>query len=252
MTTRAEMMAGAEEFWKSRDTRSQLAISDANARADKAESELFALGVQVQALKERLKLATDAVEKLREFRSSMTWLTDDDGQVRALRVINSMDLNAVDRAAGYALAAFDAVPGDVGAPSPDCPREPACPTVGFHAADECTPAPKMTDDEANDLATRLAAAIAERNHLLDEVERVGLIADAAEALARSRLDDVNFAWASCHDGQCRACDKCCDAAQQMVAEMRAKVDHVLDNLDALHAIGGMTAIRDGVKRIKVG
>jgi hypothetical protein len=64
---------------------------DAETRATAAESELFALGVQVQALKERLKLAESAVEAARGYCTRfMPKLVD-------------------------ALAAFDAVPGDVGA-----------------------------------------------------------------------------------------------------------------------------------------
>jgi hypothetical protein len=71
----------------------QSRLDDANeqARAScvdrlKAESELFALGVQVEALKARLKLAEACVETLRKW-------------------------NKYDRD----VAAFDAVPGDVGA-----------------------------------------------------------------------------------------------------------------------------------------
>jgi hypothetical protein len=95
--------------------------NDANSRNVALESELFALGVQVAALKERLKLAETAVEKLREFRAAITWNRDPEWGVNGLRVINSIDLSAVSYSAGIALAAFDAVPGDVGATAVEPP-----------------------------------------------------------------------------------------------------------------------------------
>jgi hypothetical protein len=64
------------------------AKESAEKRAVAAESELFALGIQVQALKERLKLAEVCVEVARIYSS------------------RSVELRR-------ALAAFDAVPGDV-------------------------------------------------------------------------------------------------------------------------------------------
>jgi hypothetical protein len=75
--------------------------TDAVKKATALESELFALGIQVAALKERLKLAEAVVDNARGWRSC--------GCDHP-----SCGLCRDDRAAGYALAAFDAVPGDVG------------------------------------------------------------------------------------------------------------------------------------------
>jgi hypothetical protein len=103
-----------------------------------AESELFALGIQVAALKERLKLAD-------MMRGALADIADSEDERGRPSSRDWMMKRAKD-----ALAAFDAVPGDVSQTAKDaCPREPACPTEGFHAADECTPAPKMTDDEVD-------------------------------------------------------------------------------------------------------
>jgi hypothetical protein len=76
-------------------------------RADKAESELFALGVQVAALKERLKLAEACVGAARNVLNEvLAAIEDDAGHDEPWFVCPRADL--VD-----ALAAFDAVPGDV-------------------------------------------------------------------------------------------------------------------------------------------
>ena len=81
----------------------QSRLDDANEQARAsyvakcaAESELFALGVQVQAMKERLKLATDCVDSMRQVRAS------------------GMMPDRVARAMDEVFAAFDAVPGDAG------------------------------------------------------------------------------------------------------------------------------------------
>ena len=70
--------------------------NDANSRNVALESELFALGVQVAALKERLKLAEAVVGKMRVMHAT------------------GMMPDRVARAMHDILAAFDAVPGDVG------------------------------------------------------------------------------------------------------------------------------------------
>jgi len=84
--------------------------NDANSRNVALESELFALGVQVAALKERLKLAEAVVDDARGWRSCgcdhpSCGLCRDDSDIRA------------------DLAAFDAVPGDVSQPAVEPPPD---------------------------------------------------------------------------------------------------------------------------------
>jgi hypothetical protein len=78
------------------------------AAIDKAESELFALGVQCEALKARLKLAEYAVEALRLAKTELAHI------VHVMKRGGGMYEEAL-VAARSTLDAFDAVPGDVGA-----------------------------------------------------------------------------------------------------------------------------------------
>jgi hypothetical protein len=79
--------------------------NDANSRNVALESELFALGVQVAALKERLKLAEAVVGKMRVMHAT------------------GMMPDRVARAMHDILAAFDAVPGDVSQPAVEPPPD---------------------------------------------------------------------------------------------------------------------------------
>jgi hypothetical protein len=75
--------------------------NDAVAKATALESELFALGIQVEALKERLKLASGVVQDARIAVSSAGAFAGATETVWALERLRR------------ALSAFDAVPGDV-------------------------------------------------------------------------------------------------------------------------------------------
>ena len=163
-----------------------------------AESELFALGIQHEALKARLKLAEAVCDTAGRYRYAN----------------QSLSASMVERAEEHltaALAAFDAVPGDVVAEKPDCPREPACPTVGFHAADECTPPPAVV--EAADLASLT-------------IQR-----DAAEALARERLDPAHVRAMADAVADRLFVEGERDAAQRVAAEFRGALADIADSED---------------------
>lgn len=66
------------------------------------------LGIQLAACQERLRLAMDAVRKLRAFRDSIAFNADG----TRIRVINSIDICAMWDESAAACAALDAVPGD--------------------------------------------------------------------------------------------------------------------------------------------
>jgi hypothetical protein len=83
--------------------------NDAVAKATALESELFALGVQTQALKERLKLA----DMMRGALADIADSEDEQGRP------SSRDWMM--KRAAEALAAFDAVPGDVSQPPVEPP-----------------------------------------------------------------------------------------------------------------------------------
>jgi hypothetical protein len=69
------------------------------------------LGIQLAACQERLRLAMDAVRKLKAFRDGITFKVDEDRGVHSLRSI-ALDLERLWDESDDALAALDAVPGD--------------------------------------------------------------------------------------------------------------------------------------------
>jgi hypothetical protein len=78
---------------------------------DAAIRERDELGIQLAALRERLRLAMDVVRKLKAFRDGITFKVDEDRGVHSLRSI-AVDLERLWDESANALAAFDAVPGD--------------------------------------------------------------------------------------------------------------------------------------------
>jgi len=73
-----------------------------------AERSRDELGIQLAAQSERLRLAMDAVKKLKTFRDSIAFNADG----TRIRVINSIDICAMWDESNDAVAALDAVPGD--------------------------------------------------------------------------------------------------------------------------------------------
>jgi hypothetical protein len=69
------------------------------------------IGIQLAALRERLRLAMDAARKLKAFRDGITFKVDEDRGVHSLRSI-AVDLERLWDESANALAALDAVPGD--------------------------------------------------------------------------------------------------------------------------------------------
>jgi hypothetical protein len=93
-------------------------VSDLLAGADAVQfmltqacRERDALGIQLAALRERLRLAMDATRKLKAFRDGITFKVDEDRGVHSLRSI-AVDLERLWDESADALAALDAVPGD--------------------------------------------------------------------------------------------------------------------------------------------
>jgi hypothetical protein len=206
--TRTEMMRDAlDKAIEERDS--------ANRRADKAESELFALGIQVEALKARLRLA-EACINAADF------------------VINDSRVK-VDGVNAYlaARAAFDAVPGDVVAdvePPDTRPRYASgeVPMVGdvfqtdlrrvvVDSLDRdgdpvdvdgeawasgmvslirraAPPAPSQAET-AWEVVEELADSAAEVDALRAQVASLTIQRDAAEALARERASERDEALA---------------------------------------------------------
>lgn len=80
----------------------------AQLAAEKARAESDELGIQIAAQSERLRLAMDAVKKLKTFRDSIAFNADG----TRIRVINSIDICAMWDESNDAVAALDAVPGD--------------------------------------------------------------------------------------------------------------------------------------------
>jgi hypothetical protein len=86
---------------------------EAERRADQAESELFALGIQHEALKARMKLAEACVD---EAKSLMVQIHERSGPAYRDGIVATMGIDGLNHLDSMrrALAAFDAVPGDVG------------------------------------------------------------------------------------------------------------------------------------------
>jgi len=112
---------------------------------DDVRRQLDELGIQLAACQERLRLAMDAVRKLKAFRDGITFKCDEERGVHSMRSI-ALDLERLWDESDDALAALDAVPGDAlkqvgtmdGTPvyvDPSLPEH--VPAVGFtdHAAD---------------------------------------------------------------------------------------------------------------------
>jgi hypothetical protein len=69
------------------------------------------VGIQLAALRERLRLAMDAARKLKAFRDGIAFKVDDERGVHSLRSI-VVNLERLWSESADALAALDAVPGD--------------------------------------------------------------------------------------------------------------------------------------------
>ena len=78
---------------------------------DAAERSRDELGIQLAACQERLRLAMDAVRKLKAFRDGITFKVDEERGVHSLRSI-ALDLERLWNESTDALDALDAVPGD--------------------------------------------------------------------------------------------------------------------------------------------
>ena len=78
------------------------------AAAERSRDEL---GIQLAAQSERLRLAMDAVRKLKAFRDGVTFKCDEERGVHSLRSI-ALDLERLWDESDDALRALDAVPGD--------------------------------------------------------------------------------------------------------------------------------------------
>jgi hypothetical protein len=170
----------------------------------KAESELFALGVQVAALKERLKLAEATVGDLTEMVRNCICKHGGWPQEEDIKMVR---------------AAFDAVPGDVGSVT-----NPATPAVDplVLAQAELIDRLVIQRDAAEALARDEKAGADEAIKLRNEALAR---AHAAEALARERLDgafDARLLWQQ-SEAACAQMNADRDAAQQMVAEMRLHI-----------------------------
>jgi|SanBayMetagenome_1026888.scaffolds.fasta_scaffold00750_12 hypothetical protein len=78
---------------------------------DAAIRERDELGIQLAALRERLRLAMDAARKLKAFRDGIAFKVDDERGVHSLRSI-AVNLERLWDESANALAALDEVPGD--------------------------------------------------------------------------------------------------------------------------------------------
>jgi hypothetical protein len=108
---RAEKAEGEAE--KLLNSAEEASMQDAWAKQQQATAERSRdeLGIQLAACQERLRLAMDAVKKLKAFRDGITFKCDEERGVHSMRAIVS-DLQMVWLEGSAALRALDAVPGD--------------------------------------------------------------------------------------------------------------------------------------------